>query len=128
MSRIYHGCFRKNNDGTNRIIANNDTYVTTILEIHWRYTWWSKNSLSIQKTKACKLSNFRYLLPKKRKGRHKTMVDGSRFRRSYFKRIRPCLCRLMNYLFGLLTIVNNGNIWWDGRDPRMRYRRRHNEM
>ena len=34
MSRIYHGCFRKNNDGTNRIIANNDTYVTTILEIH----------------------------------------------------------------------------------------------
>ena len=34
----------------------------------------------------------------------------------------------MNYLFGLLTIVNNGNIWSDGRDPRIRYRRRHNEI
>ena len=27
MSRIYHGCFRKNNDGTNRIIANNERYL-----------------------------------------------------------------------------------------------------
>ena len=57
------------------------------------------------------------------------MADGKRFGRSCFKRIGLLLCTATNYLvIGLLTIVNNGNIWSDGRDPRIRCRRYRNEM
>ena len=48
------------------------------------------------------------------------MVNSAQFRNSYFKRIRSYLRHLVSYLFSLLTIVNNGNIWSDGRDPRIR--------
>ena len=40
------------------------------------------------------------------------MVNSARFRNSYFKRIRSYLGHLVSYLFGLLTIVNNGNTWY----------------
>lgn len=57
------------------------------------------------------------------------MADGKRFGRLCFKRIGLLLCTATKYLVvGLLTIVNNGNIWSDGRDPRIRYRRYRNEM
>ena len=57
------------------------------------------------------------------------MADSKRFGRSCFKRIGLILCTATNYLVvGLLTIVNNGNIWSDGCDPRIRYRRYRNEM
>ena len=55
------------------------------------------------------------------------MANSTRFRSPYLKRIRSYLCHLNNLLVGLLVIVNNGNIWSDGKDPRIRYRR-HNEM
>ena len=122
----------KNDDGANRIIANYEQCLIPTSRPFWKYiediAGGVKTRSQCKKTKACKSSNFRYLFLKKRKRRHKKMVDNSRFRSSYFKRIRSCLCRLMNYLFGLLTIVSNGNIWSDDRDPRIRYRRRHNEI
>ena len=55
------------------------------------------------------------------------MADGTRFRNSYFKTIRSYIRHLASYLFVLLTIVNNGNIWSDGKDPGIRCRR-HNKM
>ena len=37
MSRIYHGCFRKNADGTNRIIANNERCLMPCSKPFWKY-------------------------------------------------------------------------------------------
>ena len=37
MSRIYHGCFRKNQDGTNRIIAKNERCLIATLRPFWKY-------------------------------------------------------------------------------------------
>ena len=37
MSNIYHGCFRKNTDGTNRIIANNEKCLLPTSRAFWKY-------------------------------------------------------------------------------------------
>ena len=37
MRYIYHGCFRKNNDSTNRIIANNEQCPITTSRPFWKY-------------------------------------------------------------------------------------------
>ena len=36
MSQIYHGCFRKNEDGTNRIIANGERCLLPICHQFWK--------------------------------------------------------------------------------------------
>ena len=36
MSRIYHGCFRKNKDGTNRIIANCERCLIPTSKLFWK--------------------------------------------------------------------------------------------
>ena len=35
--KIYHGCFRKNADGTNRIIANDEKCLTPTSRAFWKY-------------------------------------------------------------------------------------------
>ena len=37
MPYIYHGCFRKNSDSTNRIIANNEQCPITTSRPFWKY-------------------------------------------------------------------------------------------
>ena len=37
MANIYHGCFRKNADGTNRIIANNENCLISTSRAFWKY-------------------------------------------------------------------------------------------
>ena len=37
MSHIYHGCFRKNVDGTNRIVANDERYLLPCSKPFWKY-------------------------------------------------------------------------------------------
>ena len=37
MANIYHGCFRKNDDGTNRIIANNKNCLIPTSRAFWKY-------------------------------------------------------------------------------------------
>ena len=56
MSHIYHGCFRKNADGTNRIIAN-DEDVWCLAQNLFRNilrTYLSvKDTQSVQEARAC---------------------------------------------------------------------------
>ena len=37
MTNIYHGCFRKNADGTNRIIANKENCLVPTSRAFWKY-------------------------------------------------------------------------------------------
>ena len=37
MLYIYHGYFRKNDDGTNRIIANNEQCLIPTSRLFWKY-------------------------------------------------------------------------------------------
>ena len=37
MDRIYHGCFRKNVDGTNRIIGSNKRCLIPSSKLFWMY-------------------------------------------------------------------------------------------
>ena len=128
--QIYHKCFTKDRDGTNKLIQKGKACITPTSNPFWKYpedvhsgvrTYLQEKNqkkLKVETTtntlKIYIYSNiFIYIY----------MVRSGRFRSSYIKRLGRILrSALINAGFLILFIVNNGNILTDG----CRYRRRLN--
>ena len=122
--QIYHGCFTKNRDGTNKLIEKGKACITPTNNPFWKYpedvhsgvrTYLQEKNQKKLKVETTTNTLKIYI--------YSEMVGSGRFRSSYIKRIGRILrSALIGAGFLILFIVNNGNILTDGR----RYRRRLN--
>ena len=67
MTEIYHGCFTKNIDQTNRIIANDEKWLVPTSRAFWKYIEdipAGVRTQPVQKVKDCRPQNFQHLFLK----------------------------------------------------------------
>ena len=122
--QIYHECFTKDRDGTNKLIQKGKACITPTNNPFWKYpedvhsgvrTYLQEKNQKKLKVETTTNTLKIYI--------YSEMVRSERFRSSYIKRIGRILrSALIGAGFLILFIVNNGNILTGGR----RYRRRLN--
>ena len=123
MALIYHSCFTKNADGTNKLIGPGEKCLTPTAQCFWKEPKdvcsgvnQSANQLTVS-TEDCK-----YYL---KKATYRPM--DFRNRKVYYGSIRSVLYHLI-FTVMLLYIVHTKNILTDVRNERRYFERKYNEL